>query len=65
MPKLWAVRICLALSLLALARPAMPAMLADDPGDALRRAASAGEVAKVKELLVVALVQDGRGFEQL
>lgn len=49
MPKLCAAGICLALSLLfAISRPAAAA---DDPGDALRRAASAGDVAKVKELL--------------
>lgn len=46
MPKLCAAGICLALSLL-LATSAV----AQDPGDALRRAASAGDVAKVKELL--------------
>lgn len=51
MPKLWAVRICLALFLLALAGSTRPAMAADDPGDGLRRAASAGDVTKVKELL--------------
>jgi hypothetical protein len=46
MPKLCAAGICLALSLL-LATSAV----AQDPGDALRRAAGAGDVAKVKELL--------------
>lgn len=47
MPKLCAAGICLALSLLL----ATSAVAQDDPGDALRRAASAGDVAKVKELL--------------
>ena len=49
MPKLCAAGICLALSLLLV--PSRPAAAADDPGDALRRAASTGDVAKVKELL--------------
>ena len=49
MPKLCAVGICLALSLLL--ATSRPARAADDPGDALRRAATAGDVAKVKELL--------------
>ena len=49
MPKLCAVGICLALSLLL--ATSRPARAADDPGDALRRAASVGDVAKVKELL--------------
>ena len=49
MPKFLAARLCLALSLL-LAAP-HGAAAADDPGDALRRAASAGDLAKVKELL--------------
>jgi ankyrin repeat protein len=47
-PKLLA-GLCLALVLL-LAAP-HPGDAADDPGDALRRAASAGDLAKVKELL--------------
>jgi hypothetical protein len=49
MRKLCALGICLALSLL-LTSP-RPAAAADDPGDALRRAASVGDLAKVKELL--------------
>ena len=49
MPKLCAIGICLALSLLL--ATSRPASAAEDPGDALRRAASAGDVAKVKELL--------------
>lgn len=49
MPKLFAAGLCLALSLL-LAVPGI-AVAADDPGDALRRAASTGDLAKVKELL--------------
>lgn len=48
MPKLLA-RLCLALSVLV-AVP-HPGSAADDPGDALRRAASAGDLVKVKELL--------------
>lgn len=48
MPKLVA-RLCLALSLLIAA--AHPGAAAEDPGDSLRRAASAGDLAKVKELL--------------
>lgn len=49
MPKLCAAGICLALSLLI--ATSRPSAAAEDPGDALRRAASAGDVAKVKELL--------------
>lgn len=49
MPKLCAAGIFLALSLLI--APSRPSVAAEDPGDALRRAASAGDVAKVKELL--------------
>jgi hypothetical protein len=49
MPKLAAVGLCLGLALL-LAAP-HPAAAAEDPGDALRRAASAGDLAKVKDLL--------------
>ncbi|HEX7186393.1 MAG TPA: ankyrin repeat domain-containing protein [Thermoanaerobaculia bacterium] len=49
MPKLAAAGLCLALSLV-LAVP-HPVAAAEDPGDALRRAASAGDLAKVKELL--------------
>lgn len=49
MPKLAAAGLCLALSVLLAATH--PAVAADDPGDALRRAASAGDLAKVKELL--------------
>jgi hypothetical protein len=49
MPKLCSMGICLALSLLL--ATSRPASSADDPGDALRRAASVGDVAKVKELL--------------
>lgn len=48
MPRL-AARLCLALSILLAAAGSISA--ADDPGEALRRAASAGDVAKVKELL--------------
>jgi ankyrin repeat protein len=48
MPKALA-GLCLAFSLLLAA--ASPGAAADDPGDALRRAASAGDLAKVKELL--------------
>ncbi len=48
MPKL-AAGLCLALSLLFAAPP--PGAAAEDPGDALRRAASTGDLAKVKELL--------------
>ncbi len=48
MPKLLA-RLCLALSVLIIA--AHPGAAADDRGDELRRAASAGDLAKVKELL--------------
>jgi ankyrin repeat protein len=48
MPKLPA-GLCLALSLLFAAPH--PGTAAEDPGDALRRAASAGDLAKVKELL--------------
>jgi len=48
MPKLSA-GLCLALSLLLAA--AHPGAAAEDPGDALRRAASAGDLAKVKALL--------------
>ena len=48
MPRL-AVGLCFALSLL-LSVPD-PGRAAEDPGDALRRAASTGDVAKVKELL--------------
>ena len=48
MPRL-AARLGLALSILLAAARAISA--ADDPGEALRRAASAGDVAKVKELL--------------
>lgn len=48
MPRL-AAGLCLALSLLLLAT--RPGGAAEDPGDALRRAASAGDLAKVKELL--------------
>jgi len=49
MPKLGAAGYCLALSLLL--ATARPGAAADDPGDALRRAASAGDLAKVQELL--------------
>lgn len=49
MPKLCAARICLALSLLL--ATFSPCLAADDPGDELRRAASAGDLAKVKALL--------------
>jgi Ankyrin repeats (3 copies) len=49
MPKLFAAGLYLALSLL-LGAPHVAAA-ADDPGDALRRAATAGDLAKVKELL--------------
>lgn len=49
MPKLLAAGLCLALSLLLAAPHA--SLAADDPGDALRRAASVGDLAKVKELL--------------
>jgi len=48
MPKLVA-GLCLALSLLFIA--SSRGATAEDPGDALRRAASAGDLAKVKELL--------------
>jgi ankyrin repeat protein len=48
MPKL-AAGLCLALSLLLIAP--RPGGAAEDPGEALRRAASAGDLAKVKELL--------------
>ena len=48
MPRL-AAGLCLALTLLLLAP--RPGGAAEDPGDALRRAASAGDLAKVKELL--------------
>lgn len=44
-----AAGLCLVLSLLLLAP--RPGGAAEDPGDALRRAASAGDLAKVKELL--------------
>jgi hypothetical protein len=47
MPKL-VTGLCLALFFVLAARPAGAA---EDPGDALRRAASAGDLAKVKELL--------------
>jgi hypothetical protein len=50
MPKLCAAGICLALSLL-IATSATAQAAQDDRGDALRRAAGAGDVAKVKELL--------------
>lgn len=49
MPKRLAAGLCLALCLLLAA--ARPAAAAEDPGDALRRAASTGDLAKVKELL--------------
>ncbi len=49
MPKLSAAGLCLALTLLLAA--SHPALAADDPGDALRRAATVGDLAKVKELL--------------
>jgi hypothetical protein len=49
MPKLGAAGYCLALTLLL--ATARPGAAADDPGDALRRAASAGDLAKVQELL--------------
>lgn len=49
MPKLPAAGLCLAMSLLLVV--ARPSAAADDPGDTLRRAASAGDVAKVQELL--------------
>ncbi len=49
MLKLCAAGICLAFSLLL--ATSHPAAAAEDPGDALRRAASTGDVAKVKELL--------------
>jgi ankyrin repeat protein len=48
MPKL-ASGFCLALSMLLAVAPA--GVAAQDPGDALRRAASSGDLAKVKELL--------------
>jgi hypothetical protein len=50
MPKLRAAGYCFALALLLLAS-SRPGAAADDPGDALRRAASAGDLAKVQELL--------------
>jgi ankyrin repeat protein len=49
MPRLARAWLCLAISLLLVA--ARFAAAAEDPGDALRRAASAGDLAKVKELL--------------
>jgi Ankyrin repeats (3 copies) len=49
MPRLATAGLCLGLSLLLAAARSTAA--ADDPGDALRRAASAGDLAKVKELL--------------
>jgi hypothetical protein len=49
MLKLSVARLCLAFFLLL--GSLRPAAAADDPGDALRRAASAGDLAKVKELL--------------
>ena len=53
MPKLCSAGICLALSLLVVtsALAQTPQAAQDDRGDALRRAAGAGDVAKVKELL--------------
>lgn len=49
MPKLRAAGYCLALALLF--ATSSPCAAADDPGEALRRAASAGDLAKVQELL--------------
>jgi Ankyrin repeats (3 copies)/Domain of unknown function (DUF3471) len=49
MLKLRAAGCCLALALLL--APSSPCVAQDDPGDSLRRAASAGDLAKVQELL--------------